>query len=229
MMAPPRRRELVKSRRRVADDEEEEAGSETAPLDDDSLSEATLSDLDDEDADADGSEISEQDEAEARHDPPKQEAPAVAAHAHTANGTTTKRPAVVSSQPSFAPASARGDTHAMMNGLDMPARSDDADEIEFDDLNGNGVVPKAPPAKANAGKPSGPHRPEPQPDRKRQTQDEYRQKRDADPTFVPNRGGFFMHDHRHPGRGANGFRPSGKGRGRGRGRGAGDRQTPMSK
>lgn len=48
-------------------------------------------------------------------------------------------------------------------------------------------------------------------ERRRREHEEYKQKRAADPSFVPNRGAFFMHDHRHSGAGANGFRPLGRG------------------
>ena len=51
-------------------------------------------------------------------------------------------------------------------------------------------------------------------ERRRREHEEYKKKRDADPAFVPNRGAFFMHDHRHAGPAANGFRPFGRGRGR---------------
>ncbi|CAK7269842.1 hypothetical protein SEPCBS57363_003805 [Sporothrix epigloea] len=56
-------------------------------------------------------------------------------------------------------------------------------------------------------------------ERQRREHDLYKQRRDEDPSFVPNRGAFFMHDHRGAGPAANGFRPfnrSGRGsRGRG--------------
>lgn len=57
-------------------------------------------------------------------------------------------------------------------------------------------------------------------ERRRREHEEYRKKRDEDPAFVPNRGAFFMHDHRHAGPAANGFRPFGRGAMRG-GRGGG--------
>lgn len=64
-------------------------------------------------------------------------------------------------------------------------------------------------------------------ERQRREHDLYRQKRDEDPSFVPNRGAFFMHDHRGAGPAANGFRPFGRG-GRGRGRGGyGGLYTPL--
>jgi hypothetical protein len=51
-------------------------------------------------------------------------------------------------------------------------------------------------------------------ERRRREHEEYKKKRDSDPAFIPNRGAFFMHDHRHA-PGPNGFRPAGRGRGRG--------------
>lgn len=65
-------------------------------------------------------------------------------------------------------------------------------------------------------------------DRQRREHDLYRQRRDEDPSFVPNRGAFFMHDHRGAGPASNGFRPfSRPGRG-GRGRGGfGGAYSPM--
>ena len=52
-------------------------------------------------------------------------------------------------------------------------------------------------------------------DRRRREHEEYKKKRDSDPTFIPNRGGFFMHDARIPDQ--RGFSSFSKGRGRGRG------------
>ncbi|KAI5208242.1 hypothetical protein E4T39_01587 [Aureobasidium subglaciale] len=53
-------------------------------------------------------------------------------------------------------------------------------------------------------------------DRRRREHDDYRKKRDTDPTFIPNRGNFFMHDARTSDQ--RGFGSYGRGRG-GRGRG----------
>ncbi|EPE08194.1 hypothetical protein F503_00977 [Ophiostoma piceae UAMH 11346] len=44
-------------------------------------------------------------------------------------------------------------------------------------------------------------------EKQRREHDLYKQRRDEDPAFVPNRGAFFMHDHRGAGPSANGFRP----------------------
>lgn len=58
-------------------------------------------------------------------------------------------------------------------------------------------------------------------DRRRVMDQEYKKKRDSDPTFIPNRGNFFMHDARsnsHHHRGQGGVH-AGRGRGRGQSQG----------
>ena len=60
-----------------------------------------------------------------------------------------------------------------------------------------------PPASAGAQQP----RRETAYEKQRREHDLYKQRRDEDPAFVPNRGAFFMHDHRGAGPSANGFRP----------------------
>ena len=74
------------------------------------------------------------------------------------------------------------DTEAMMNGLNLQAT--EGESINFDDATKTGP--------------------------RRSEHEEYKRKRDGDPAFVPNRGGFFMHDQREQ----NGFRGRGRGRGR---------------
>ena len=109
------------------------------------------------------------------------------------------------------------DTDFMVNGLNI--ESDMAEEeVDFEDIDDEGVIPEK--------------RLEPKPDvvdnqpltkqddtrretlheRRRREHEEYKKRRDADPAFVPNRGAFFMHDHRHQGGGSNGFRPFGRAR-----------------
>ncbi|KAF8461899.1 CASC3/Barentsz eIF4AIII binding-domain-containing protein [Kalaharituber pfeilii] len=51
-------------------------------------------------------------------------------------------------------------------------------------------------------------------ERRRREHEEYKRRRDTDPAFVPNRGAFFMHDHRHQG---GGYKPFWRGHGGGRG------------
>lgn len=59
------------------------------------------------------------------------------------------------------------------------------------------------------------NKPETPTERRRREHEEYRKKRDTDPAFIPNRGAFFMHDHRSlPG--LAGYRSHTKGRGKGK-------------
>ncbi len=220
-MVGHRRKDLVKSRRRIDDGEEEEVGSDVAPLEDDSLSEATeLSELEDEEGDADGSDISEQHDAtDAKASPPKDKTTKNGSAAEP-NGVATKPKSTNASPAKDGPVLAGTDTEIMMNGMQVPEGAV-VEEIHFDDIQEEVAKEEAPSGESAPEAASTAQTTEPSQERRRRTQDEYRQKRDADPTFVPNRGGFFMHDHRHAGPGANGFRPFGKGRGRGRGVGGG--------
>lgn len=94
------------------------------------------------------------------------------------------------------------DTDIMMNGLQLSDKAVEGETVEFDEM------------AANQDKPV-PKRGDTAEDRRRNEQENYRKKRDADPTFIPNRGNFFMHDARIPEQ--RGFGPQGRGRGRGRG------------
>jgi hypothetical protein len=105
------------------------------------------------------------------------------------------------------------DMDLMLNGLKL---SDTADIVQFEDFRED--IEEQVPSPAVV-KSSTAHMDRPQElphERRRREHEEYKKKRDADPAFVPNRGAFFMHDHRHAGPAANGFRPFGRGRGRGR-------------
>lgn len=213
-MVAHRRKDLVISRRRVDDEGEEEAGSEAAALDDDSLSEATLlSDSEDEDADAEGSDISEHEPAEVQPAPAK-EAPGNG-HIGAMNGGMKEQHVGTSAQKDKTTFQGSEDTHAMLNGLQKPGEPSNADEVDFEDMKEPGGDVQAVSTNGKAETQSSARKPELPHERRRREQEEYKRKRDADPTFVPNRGGFFMHDHRHSGPASNGFRPFGKGRGRG--------------
>ncbi|KAF8534422.1 CASC3/Barentsz eIF4AIII binding-domain-containing protein [Trichophaea hybrida] len=133
-------------------------------------------------------------------------------------------------------ANRRTDTDVMKNGIDV--RGEDVETVDFEDMgnetpaNGKVVivgVREKPPVAANLEGAEqevlqeDPKKPETIYDRKRREHDEYRKRRSEDPSFVPNRGRFFMHDHRD-GTGSNGFRPFGPS-GRGRGGRFGDFQT----
>lgn len=173
-------------------------------LEDDSLSEGSaLSDADD-DADAEGSEATDVDASERQDSKTK-----VAANGHKEvarqSTKTIKKPLFV----------AAPDTEAMMNGLQISDNTGEGEGVSFDDMTAQPSQPLSQSlgttgdALSTAIDSPG--------ERRRREHDEYKKKRDADPAFVPNRGGFFMHDHRSNAPGQNGFRPMIKGRGRGRG------------
>ena len=178
------------------------------------MSEASaISDADD-DADAEGSEFSDMDIPESSNRPSKA----------AVNGRSKPHPddhhPVEAAPQNSSFAVMTNDTAAMMNGLQLSQEMDEAEGINFDDLakegqnqaveNGPG---SAPPLSHVASPVSNVV------DKRRQEHEEYKRRRDADPSFVPNRGGFFMHDSRSAAPGRNGFRPFGSVRGRGRGRG----------
>jgi hypothetical protein len=205
-MAAPRRRKIG-HRRRVEDEGEDEGGHEALDLDDDSLTDGSIA-TDDHDADED-SDTSNIDEA----------SPTSPNARKSANGAAKPTSRHGSKRKSETGNKKVSDTEAMLSGLALVDAPVAAQELQFDE-----VAP--PPAKS----PNGPvvvssssanRQPSQSTDnRRRQEHDDYRRKRDEDPAFVPNRGAFFMHDHRHAGPSANGFRPFGRGRGRG-GRGGG--------
>lgn len=210
-MVAPRRKDLIRQRRRLEDEgeEEEEEGSTGAAVEDDSLSEGSIISDADDDADAEGSDGSEAVPSEGKDDKQK-------------NGINASREILQDSgNGTSAPATktpfstVMGDTDAMINGLKLSGEADEGEEINFEDL---GKVTEAtahdalPSQQTNVATPSNTLG-----ERRLREHEEYKKKRDADPTFVPNRGGFFMHDHRSDAPGQNGFRPFGRGRGRGRG------------
>jgi len=107
------------------------------------------------------------------------------------------------------------ETDAMLNGITLEVGLQDEDAIQFEDSAGTMAISDlrtgtAAPASS-------------QPEKKRETlaerrsreHEEYNQKRQVDPAFVPNRGGFFMHDQRNSNFGISGQPPLGRGRGRG--------------
>jgi len=230
-----RRRKFIGHRRRVEDDGEEDGGHDALDLDDDSLTEGSIG-SDDNDP-ADGSDTSNIDEASPT--PLNAAKPATAA---TGNGVVKPPQQPRNSQaaadvvvpsggaPEAVKPATVTDTDIMLNGLSLSDQTGPAQEMNFDD------VQKSPPVKDSA--PiivSSASAPQPQPrgplnERRRREHEEYRRKRDEDPAFVPNRGAFFMHDHRHAGPAANGFRPFPRGGargGRGRGGFGGGLYTPI--
>lgn len=208
-MAPHKRRNLVATRRRIEDEGEEEEGSLAGEVDDDSLSEGSVSSNPDEDADGEGS-VSEDDETTSPELPAK------------LNGHTNGHPLIISSsQPQKSVIEEKGnfgtmakDTDVMLNGLKVEDPESMA-TIEFNqttsDMDQATLDAKAPSPAADLS------RTESIAERRKRDHEEYKKKRDTDPAFVPNRGGFFMHDSRSSDAGTNGFRPPIRGKGRARG------------
>ncbi|KAL1641050.1 hypothetical protein SLS58_006322 [Diplodia intermedia] len=183
----PPRRAIVRRRRRDAEEATEDERG-------DSQSEASF--LSDEDADADASDLSESESVATRN-----------GTARPPNGQPAAPPAPTSAGPMT-------DTEAMMNGLKI---SHDAHAVDFESLPAEPQAPYAPAQDTTDGTQPAPAKQETLAERRRREHEEYKKKRDEDPAFIPNRGAFFMHDHRSQGAGSNGFKPYGRGRGRGRG------------
>lgn len=210
-MAPHRGRALAASRRRVEDEGDEEGGLDVGDLDDDSLSEGSV--ISEEDDAPEGDEVitvapvsgASPELLQVNGKGPKQ---ARETNGKSNNGVTPdfkKQPMIGTS-----------DMEMMMNGLEISDQSFTAQEVQYEDLREVAETPEKT-SPAVVASPAQMDRPQEAPyERRRREHEEYKKKRDADPAFVPNRGAFFMHDHRHPGPAANGFRPFGRGRGRGR-------------
>lgn len=205
MGAPRSRNDLIKSRRRKDDDGEEEEGSVVAGIEEDSLSEGSaISDADD-DADAEGSDGD--DFISPTQDSLKAE-PVANGHREKVQNTI---PPVSQTSPQFSLGAGMNDMDAMLNGLKVSGVEDEG--VAFENMGesdvhlSQGIVQNQ--MEASVTDSVG--------ERRRREHEEYKKKRDADPAFVPNRGGFFMHDHRSAAPGQNGFRPFGRGRGKGRG------------
>lgn len=217
-MGPPRRKDLAAIRRRVEDEGDEEGGLDVADLDDDSLSEGSIV-SDDEDA-PEGDEVS-----------PATAGSAASPEVSRVNGNGPRQPNGVrenvsddiSKQPLTKGTS---DMDMMLNGLKISDQNGSSEGVHYEDLREDAdLLETSPPivdSNAQMDRPQElPH------ERRRREHEEYRKKRDADPAFVPNRGAFFMHDHRHSGPAANGFRPFARGRGRGGRHGIGGPFAPI--
>ncbi|KAF2744707.1 hypothetical protein M011DRAFT_164645 [Sporormia fimetaria CBS 119925] len=200
MAAPRKRTGLVRRRRR--DDESDDMSVATDVADDSQSDVSVPSDID-EDADADNSDLSETDSPSSPEQRKRKSKGAT-------SPPTAKPRADVAVRQEPSPPIARSDaafpvsevTKLMRNGLSMSDAAAGQEEVDFE--TGDAVVESAP----AAGKP------ETLAEKRRREHEEYKKKRDADPTFIPNRGNFFMHDQRSPG-GANGLRQFGPRGGRG--------------
>lgn len=221
MGSPPKRssRRTLGHRRRVEDDGDDEGGPETLDhLDDDSVTEGSV--VSDDNGHADDSDTSNVDEtsptspivnkASGRGAPKSGARRAAPAEAAGSNGQAKQQVQVA-------------EIEAQLDGLDL---SDKPKAVQAGEVSSTHTKPTGPVVVSSAVVQTQ----EPPFERRRREHEEYRKKRDEDPAFVPNRGAFFMHDHRHAGPAANGFRPFGRGAlrgGRGRGRGIGGPFAPV--
>lgn len=208
-MSAPRRKNLIVSRRRADDEGEDEEGPLAIASDELSLSEGSvLSDADD-DADGEGSDTSDVDTSKSSPTKIRLSSETLSSKA---NGKVDGK---VPDERDTSANMVMADTEAMLNGLKISGTSKAVEEIQFEEMGqhiGSTAQSEATTSNGQALDP-----PESLIERRRREHEEYKQKRDADPAFVPNRGGFFMHDHRTANSGQNGFRIAGRGRGRGRG------------
>lgn len=215
-----RRRKTIGQRRRVEDEGDDEAGLDLPDLDDDSLTDGSIG-SDDNDA-ADDSDTSNIDEISPTSPNARKSGTGAA---------KTVQPKRVESKRKDEPRvtlSNVDDTDIMLNGLSLHDHAAPMPEIDFDEAEAAAAIRHAgAPVVASTSSAAPLDQQPPLHERRRREHEEYRRKRDEDPAFVPNRGAFFMHDHRHAGPAANGFRPFGRAaRARGRG-GFGGLYHPM--
>ena len=212
-MASHRRRDLLARRRRVDDEGEDEGGPDNGELEDDSLSDTSANSdlLDEEDGDADTGETNE--DMEVNDPSSSSQKPVANGHLPTEEDRLAQQGDMSVDRHQAKAETGRTDTDVMLNGMEVPRGVAEAEEVAFEDM-GKVNVEQQTAQRAHMNQVAGSAADTPL-ERRRREQEEYRKKRDADPSFVPNRGGFFMHDHRHAGPASNGFRPFGRGRGRG--------------
>ncbi|KAI1808160.1 CASC3/Barentsz eIF4AIII binding-domain-containing protein [Daldinia bambusicola] len=228
MVAAVRRRKMIGHRRRVEDEGEDEGGLDQLDIDDDSLTDGSMAS---EDPDpADDSDTSNVDEAS----PTTPSAPKLTSQATNGNGNV-KRTHTKSSGGLPTKGAKKTDTNAvsdtefMMNNLSISDEAAPVQVLNFEDSVEPSSKSSAPIVVSSNSAVANPDSSQDRTtDPRRKEHEEYKRRRDETPWFVPNRGAFFMHDHRHAGPAANGFRPFGRGpRGRGRPGGIGGPFAPM--
>ncbi|KAL3458525.1 CASC3/Barentsz eIF4AIII binding-domain-containing protein [Aspergillus heterothallicus] len=194
-----RRHNIGASRRRRREDEGEDEGSLDGEVEDDSLSEGSvISQQDEDDADGEGSDESEDDNISIDN-----------SNNHQTNGRVpdghqgSRRHHSASPRKKAALTATVSDTDAMLNGLKIADDEETVTEIHFNDLGGEvnqaARTPSTPPADAAR---------EPFADRKRREGEKMIKEKEEDPTSVPKRGSFFLHDQRSTEPGPNGHKYS---------------------
>jgi hypothetical protein len=181
-----------------------------ADIEEDSLSEGSPISNGDDDADVEGSEASERETSQDPEVVTTSGSPngAAVGTAESRNGHAIELP----SKPNLnGVLRTAADTDAMLNGLKISGDVDTVEETNFEESMEDVSTSHLTPVKA----PSEMARQETLAERSRREHQEYLKKRNEDPAFVPNRGGFFLHDNRASAVGVNGVRPFARGRGKG--------------
>ncbi|KAL1310709.1 hypothetical protein AAFC00_000967 [Neodothiora populina] len=228
-MAPGRSTKTLVSRRRRTkgdeEDEEEDEDDDSVTMVDDTQSElSAASDVDEAteaDADAEASDMSDSDTSGHVHrDSTLGGNSTMRENGEGANGARSKkrRKARKNREQGLAPdmatksAEASAGSHLQSNGAATTGSTRVEGEGAHTEETEGGVAQDSsrPDNQAGSGR-----RGVTVADKRRREHEEYKKKRDSDPTFIPNRGGFFMHDARIPEQ--RGFSQFGRGRGRGRG------------
>ncbi len=200
-MASIGRKKVVASRRQ-REDEGEEEGSVAGELEDDSLSEGSIISNGDDDADIEASDISDGEVTSTQH----HERGAAERHPSLSPARNVGELSVQAAESNFVTSS---DTKAMMNGL-QPADRKNMSAIQFDEAVGDASESAVEDSRSQVKvEREGPA------ERGRREHLEYLREKKENPAFVPNRGGFFLHDNRAAPSGPNGPRTFARGRGRG--------------
>ena len=183
-------------------------------IEDDSLSEGSAVSVNEEDGDAEASDASLEDErtnapvaeTQAPNSPSKQ---AVVTNVASSPATGAVQPVPVCSTST--------DHDAMLNGLTSPKPEEGQEELHFDGARVDEAVTQTSQEQAAEPPISVPKAPrnESLAERSRREHQEYIKQRDSNPAFVPNRGGFFLHDNRSSTTSTFTGRPFQRGRGRG--------------
>jgi hypothetical protein len=169
-----------------------------------------VGDIDD-DSSSDGSGLSNDVDGDASDEEEHNEVGAASHTADTVKPTTASpTPEGTRSAPLF-PMS--NDTTAMMTSLTISAEQKNQPELQFEDSQTSNGHDQVGSPSLTSMPPTGPGKQNPA-QRARMEHQEYLKQRDSNPAFVPNRGGFFLHDDRASGT-APWSRPFGRGRGRG--------------
>lgn len=206
-MPATRRKNLLVSRRRRQEDGEED-DSVAGDLQDDSMSEGSaLSNGDDDDPEAEGSNSSGDE-----HEPVNTFSKTTKSLEQPAEEENKHVPKVLDSQTSTGPLEPNAAADALPHGVAAVPKLSEPEDLHFEDLAisqeegattaNEAMVPRAP-------------RHETASQRSRREHQEYIKQRDANPAFVPTRGGFFLHDDRNSRPSGPNPRPFGRGRGRG--------------